>query len=93
MTAHSHEGTIFTNEIFITFKLLKAALALRKSKVTLLNVERLFCLFCANSKNYMNEKYWVKSLTKSVKQIKVHFKSTGLAIIFSSLRLLPPVVN
>ena len=92
MTAHS-EGTIFTNEIFITFKFLKAALALRKSKLILLNVERLFCLFCANSKNYVNEKYWVKSLTKSVKQIKVHFKSTGLAIIFSSLRLLPPVVN
>ena len=92
MTAHS-EGTIFTNKIFITFKFLKAALALRKSKVTLLNVERLFCLFCANSKNYVNEKYWVKSLTKSVKQIKVHFKSSGLAIIFSSLRLLPPVVN
>ena len=78
MTAHSHEGTIFTNEIFITFKLLKAALALRKSKVTLLNVERLYGLFCANSKNNMNEKYWVESLTKSVKQIKVHFKSNGL---------------
>ena len=76
------------------FKFLKAALALRKSKVLLLNVERLFCLFCANSKIYVNEKYWVKSLTKSVKQIKVHFKSSGLsAIIFSSLRLLPPVVN
>jgi len=66
MTAHSHEGTIFTNEIFITFKLLKAALALRKSKVTLLNVERLYGLFCADSKNYMNEKYWVESSTKSV---------------------------
>ena len=77
MTAHS-EGTIFTIEIFITFKLLKAALALRKSKVTLLNVERLYGLFCANSKNYMNEKYWVESLTKSVKQNKVHFKSNGL---------------
>jgi len=93
MTTHS-EGTIFTNEIFITFKFLKAALALRKSKVTLLNVERLFCLFCANSKNYINEKYWVKILTKSVQQIKVHFKSSGLAAItFSSLRLLPTVVN
>ena len=92
MRAHS-EGTTFSNEIFITFKFLKAALALRKSKVTLSNVERLFCLFCANSKYYVNEKYWVKSLTKSVKQIKVHFKSSGLAIIFSSLRLLHPVVN
>ena len=55
MTAHS-EGTIFTNEIFITFKIRKAAPSLRKSKVTLLNVERLYGLFCANSKNYMNEK-------------------------------------
>ena len=50
MTAHS-EGTIFTNEIFITFKLLKAALALRKSKVTLLNVERLYGLFYAENFN------------------------------------------
>ena len=89
MTAHS-EGTIFTNEFFITFKLRKAAPALRKSKVTLLNVERLYGLFCANSKNYMNEKDCVESLTKTVKQIRVHFKSSGLAIIFSSLRLLPP---
>ena len=56
MTAHT-EGTIFTNEIFITFKLLKAVLTLRKSKVNLLNVERLYGLFCVNSKNYMNEKY------------------------------------
>ena len=81
MTAHS-EGTIFTNEIFITFKLPRAALALRKSKVTLLNVERLYGLFCANSKNYMNEKYWVESLTKSVKQIKVHFKSKYNGLLF-----------
>ena len=76
------EGTIFTNEIFITFKLLKAALASRKSKVTLLNVERLYGLFCANSKNYMNEKYWVESLIKSVKQIKVHFKSKYNGLLF-----------
>ena len=43
MIAHN-EATIliFTNETFITFKLLKAPLALSKSKVTLLNVERLY---------------------------------------------------
>ena len=43
MIAHNEDTIlIFTNETFITFKLLKAALALRKSKVTLLKVERLY---------------------------------------------------
>ena len=76
MTAHS-EGTILKNETFITFKLLNAALAWRKSKVTLLNVETLYGLFCANSKKIIWKKYWAEILTKLVKT-KVHFKSSGL---------------
>ena len=69
--AHNeHTILMFTNETFITFKLLKAALALRKSKVTLLNVERLYGLFCANSKHYINEDYWVESLTNQSTKLK-----------------------
>ena len=31
------------------------------AKVSHDKIKRLFCLFCANSKNYVHEKYWVKT--------------------------------
>ena len=47
MIAHNEDTIlIFTNETFITFKLSKTALTLRKSSI--LNGERLYGLFCAN---------------------------------------------